>query len=121
MNHDPDPVGALDWLARAKELRPPSGMFVGGEERTARSGAVRAVHSPRDGAHLVDLAWADANDADAAVAEARRAFDQGPWPRLPARERGEVLLRFAELVEAHRDELALLVSLEMGKPIRVAW
>src|SRR5690349_17274545 len=103
MNLDPDPVGALDWPARAKELSLPSGMFVGGVERPARGGAVRGVHSPRDGAHLVDLAWADATDADAAVAEARRAFDQGPWPRMPARERGEILLAFADLVEQHRD------------------
>jgi gamma-glutamyl-gamma-aminobutyraldehyde dehydrogenase len=119
MTHDP--VEAVDWPAHARKLDLPSGIFVGGAPRPAHGGAVRPVHSPRDGAHLVDLAWADATDADAAVAEARRAFDQGPWPRLPARERGEVLLRFAELVEAHRDELALLVSLEMGKPIRVAW
>jgi gamma-glutamyl-gamma-aminobutyraldehyde dehydrogenase len=116
-----DPVAAVDWPARAAKLDLPSGIFVGGEERPARGGAVRSVRSPRDGAHLVDLAWADATDTDEAVASARRAFDQGPWPRLPARERGEVLLRFADLVDQHRDELALLVSLEMGKPIRVAW
>jgi 4-(gamma-glutamylamino)butanal dehydrogenase len=121
MNHDLDPVGAVDWRARVAQLRLPTGLFLGGAERPAHHGAVRPVHAPRDGAHLVDLAWADATDADAAVAEARRAFDQGPWPRLPARARGEVLLRFADLVDQHRDELALLVSLEMGKPIRVAW
>ena len=121
MNPETDPVAAVDWARRAAQLRPPAGLFVGGEQRPALSSAVRAVHTPRDGAHLVDLAWAGAADADAAVAAARRAFDHGPWPRLGARERGEVLLRFADLVEHHRDELALLVSLEMGKPIRPAW
>ncbi len=121
MNDDLDSVGAVDWPVRATKLALPGGIFVDGEERAARSGVVRQVHSPRDGAHLVDLAWADATDADAAVTAARQAFDQGPWPRLSARERGEVLLRFADLVDQHRDELALLVSLEMGKPIRVAW
>jgi gamma-glutamyl-gamma-aminobutyraldehyde dehydrogenase len=118
---EPDPVSAVDWSRRAKELRLPSGLFVAGEQRPSLSSAVRPVHSPRDGGHLVDLAWAGVADADAAVAEARRAFDRGPWPRMAARERGEVLLHFADLVQRHRDELALLVSLEMGKPIRPAW
>ena len=69
---------------------------------------------------LGQVPWGGADDADAAVAAARRAFDAGPWPRMHPRERGRVLQRLAELVEARRDELALLVSLEMGKPIRVA-
>ena len=117
---DPDHVAAVDWAAAATALTPPRGLFIGGEEREAAGGS-RPVHTPRDGSVVVDLAWADVADTDLAVAEARRAFDQGPWPRLAARERGEVLFRFADLVEQHRDELALLISLEMGKPIRQAW
>jgi gamma-glutamyl-gamma-aminobutyraldehyde dehydrogenase len=54
---------------------------------------------------------------DLAVAAARRAFDHGPWPRWTPAKRGRLLRRLAEVVEAHRAELALLVSLEMGKPI----
>jgi gamma-glutamyl-gamma-aminobutyraldehyde dehydrogenase len=114
-------VAEVDWTALARSTPLPQGMFIAGEERTAQSGESRAVITPRDGSTLVDLAWAGVADADAAVAAARQAFDRGPWPRMGARERGEVLLRFADLVEAHRDELALLVSLEMGKPIRHAW
>lgn len=113
-----DPVASTDWAARAASLAVPAATFVGGEQRGAAGR--RTITTPRDGSDLVDLAWADAADADRAVAEARRAFDHGPWPRLHPRERGEVLQAFAALVEAHRDELALLVSLEMGKPIRVA-
>lgn len=113
-----DVVGSTDWTARAAELRAPAGIFVGGEVRDAA--ATRAIVTPRDGSTVTELAWADADDANRAVAEARRAFDHGPWPRLHPRERGEVLQRFAALVDEHRDELALLVSLEMGKPIRVA-
>lgn len=113
-----DAVAAVDWVARARDLALPGGVFVGGEVRAAAG--TRPVVTPRDGSTLGELAWADAADADRAVAEARRAFDHGPWPRLHPRERGEVLQRFAALVDAHRDELALLVSLEMGKPIRVA-
>lgn len=116
-----DPVGRVDWAQRAASLALPQGLFVDGEERAAVGGERRGVRTPRDGSEVVELAWAGAADADAAVAAARRAFDEGPWPRMAARERGEALLRFAALVEEHRDEIALLVSLEMGKPIRHAW
>ncbi|BEL08626.1 aldehyde dehydrogenase [Actinoplanes sichuanensis] len=109
----------VSWIERAEAVRPPRGLWIGGEERAAATS--RTIVTPRDGAALGELAWADAADADAAVAAARRAFDHGPWPRLAARERGETLLRWADLVEQHRDELALLVTLEMGKPIRHAW
>jgi gamma-glutamyl-gamma-aminobutyraldehyde dehydrogenase len=98
----------------------PGGLFIGGEERAAVAGVRRPVVTPRDGSVLTEIAWADVADADAAVAAARRAFDQGPWPRMAARERGEILLHFADLVERRRDEIARLVTLEMGKPISYA-
>lgn len=113
-----DHISETDWASLAVDLSLPEGIFVGGEFRAA-SGA-REIHTPRDGSALGELAWADAADADHAVAEARRAFDHGPWPRLHPRERGEVLQAFAALVDQHRDELALLISLEMGKPVRIA-
>jgi gamma-glutamyl-gamma-aminobutyraldehyde dehydrogenase len=113
-----DHISETDWASLAVDLSLPEGIFVGGEFRAA-SGA-REIHTPRDGSALGELAWADAADADHAVAEARRAFDHGPWPRLHPQERGEVLQAFAALVDQHRDELALLISLEMGKPVRIA-
>lgn len=109
----------VDWIAAAGRVDVPKGIFVGGEER-ATVGR-KDIVTPRDGTSLGEMAWAGAADADAAVAAAREAFDHGPWPRMTARERGETLLRWADLVEQHRDELALLVTLEMGKPIRHAW
>lgn len=111
-------VDTIDWSARAAVLELPDGLFVDGRRESAES---RREHiTPRDGSVLGEVPWAGRGDTDRAVAAARRAFDEGPWPRMHPRERGEVLLRFAALVEQHRDELALLVSLEMGKPIRVA-
>ncbi|WP_084598879.1 aldehyde dehydrogenase family protein [Actinoplanes subtropicus] len=95
-------------------------MIIGGVERESLTGDRRQIVTPRDGSVLTEIPWSGVADADAAVAEARRAFDEGPWPRMPARERGEVLLRLADLVERHRDEIARLVTLEMGKPITVA-
>lgn len=113
-----DPVGSVDWVARLAGLMTPAGVFVGGEFR--ETGGVRDIVTPRDGSTIGQLAWADETAVERAVTEARRAFDHGPWPRLHPRERGEVLQRFAALVDEHRAELALLISLEMGKPIRVA-
>ena len=59
-------------------------------------------------------------DVDAAVLAARAAFDDGRWARQPPAARKKVLQRFAEAILAHRDELALLETLDMGKPIRFA-
>jgi gamma-glutamyl-gamma-aminobutyraldehyde dehydrogenase len=116
-----DPVAAVDWVRRARELTPPAALVVDGEGRAAASGETRVVRSPRDGRAVAEVAWAGERDADAAVRSARRAFDEGPWPRLHPRERGEALQALAAAVECHREELALLVSLEMGKPIRAAY
>ncbi|MGE2716224.1 aldehyde dehydrogenase family protein [Mycolicibacterium litorale] len=116
-----DYVGAKDWVSASRALTAPNGLFIDGVEQHSVSGTQKSITTPRDGTAITDLAWADEADADAAVAAARRAFDEGPWPRMAARERGETLLRFADLVEQNRDELALLIALEMGKPVRVAW
>lgn len=59
-------------------------------------------------------------EADAAVAAARRAFDDGPWPRMGFTERGRLLHRLADLVEGHADELAAADSHDMGKPVTQA-
>ena len=59
-------------------------------------------------------------DVDRAVAAARRAFEAGAWSALAPRERKAALLRLAALIEAHKEELALLETLDMGKPIRDA-
>ena len=56
-------------------------------------------------------------EADAAIAAARRAFDEGPWPQMGYAERGALLHRLADLVEEHAEELALLDTRDMGKPI----
>jgi len=90
-----DPVSTIDWRERAARAEIGAGMLVGGELRAATDGATRAIHSARDGSVLVDLAWAQPADADAAVAAAREAFDRGRWPRMHARERGEILQEFA--------------------------
>ena len=116
-----DPVAATDWRQLAAAPNIPGGIFICGERRATNDGSTRTERSARDGSTLVKLAWAQPADADAAVAAARTAFDHGRWPRLHPRERGEILQHFADLVEEHRKEIALLISLEMGKPIRAAY
>jgi 4-(gamma-glutamylamino)butanal dehydrogenase len=103
-----------DWIVRADQMQFPTPCGDGVD-------ATFAVTSPRDGHVLTQVPAAASDEVDRAVADARRAFDYGPWSRMPGVERREVLLRLAELLEAHRSELALLVSLEMGMPITEAY
>jgi acyl-CoA reductase-like NAD-dependent aldehyde dehydrogenase len=111
------PTPATDWHARARSLSIQSQAFIDGRYVPAASGATFECVSPIDGRLLARVASTDVADADLAVAAARRAFDSGVWSRQPPRERKRVLLRFAELILENRDELALLETLDMGKPI----
>ncbi|KVI06341.1 Aldehyde dehydrogenase, conserved site-containing protein [Cynara cardunculus var. scolymus] len=70
---------------------------------------------PRTGEVIANVAEGDAEDINRAVSAARKAFDEGPWPKMTAYERSCVLLRFADLVEKHNDELAALESWNNGK------
>ncbi len=119
--HKPAPTTKDEWLALLGSLRIPEGMWVDGAWAGARSGATTPLTAPRDGQVVAHLPAADEADIDAVVQSARRAFLRGDWSRLQPRERGEVLIRWADLLEEHRDELALLIALEMGKPVTDAW
>lgn len=91
-------------------------LFIDGKWVDARSGKVFDTHNPATGALLAQVAEGDAADIDLAVVAARRAFE-GPWSRFKPAERQLLLLRFADLVEKHIDELATLDTLDMGAPI----
>ena len=84
----------------------------------ALSGRTFECVSPIDGRRLAQVAACEQADVDIAVAGARRAFEQGAWAAQPPAARKRALLRFAELIEAATEELALLETLDMGKPIR---
>jgi acyl-CoA reductase-like NAD-dependent aldehyde dehydrogenase len=111
------PTSVTDWHARARSLAIQSQAYIDGRYVPAASGETFDCVSPIDGRLLARVAATDVADADRAVAAARRAFEAGVWSRQPPRERKRVLLRFAELILQHRDELALLETLDMGKPI----
>ena len=106
------------WHERAAKLAIDGRAFIDGFRVDARSGTRFDCMSPIDGRKLAEVARCDAADADAAVASARGAFEDGRWSAMAPAERKRVLIRFADLMLAHRDELALLETLDMGKPIR---
>jgi acyl-CoA reductase-like NAD-dependent aldehyde dehydrogenase len=91
--------------------------FVDGDYVDAASGATFDCVSPGTGRVIAQVAACDSADVDRAVAGARRAFESGVWSRTAPKQRKKVLQRFAALIEEHADELALLETLDMGKPI----
>ncbi|MCQ8187511.1 aldehyde dehydrogenase [Streptomyces rugosispiralis] len=105
------------WLAAADQLTFETRPFIDGHFTDALSGDTFTSHSPRDGAVLAKVQAAGAEDVDRAVRGARDAFEDGRWRDLPPRERKGVLLRWADLIRENAEELALLDTLEMGKPI----
>ena len=93
-------------------------LFIGGEFVDALDGATFEVFNPHDGSKLADVAEAKQGDVDRAVAAARAAFPG--WSETPAAERGRLLLKLADAIEANAAELARLESLDTGHPIRDA-
>ena len=103
-----------DVLARA----PFKGrLLIDGEWCNAASGATLERRSPAHDHVVAIYAKADAEDAERAVAAARQAFDKGPWPRMKGADRAQVLRNVAEGILARKDELALMETLENGKPL----
>lgn len=98
----------------------PQGLFIDGNWRSARDGAVMDVVSPIDGRKLTTIADAGAADVDAAVHAARVAFDKGTWSRAAPAERKKVLFRIAELIERDALELAVLGVRDNGTEISMA-
>jgi aminomuconate-semialdehyde/2-hydroxymuconate-6-semialdehyde dehydrogenase len=94
--------------------------LIGGEERPAADGRTFESVNPATRRAWARVARGSAEDAAAAVAAARRAFDDGPWPRLPVAERARALHRLADLVEGQAEELGRMDATDMGKPIRQA-
>ncbi|MFM0306420.1 aldehyde dehydrogenase [Paraburkholderia sp. RL17-383-BIF-A] len=105
------------WQDKAATLTIEGRAFIDGEYRDADGGRTFDCLSPIDGKLLAKVADSGAADVDAAVAAARRAFDSGVWSGLNPRQRKAVLLRWAASIREHMDELALLETLDAGKPI----
>lgn len=106
-----------DWQQLAQSLKIEGRAFIDGAYVPAASGQTFDCISPIDGRLLTKVAECGEADINAAVAAARRAFNQGVWAGLNPRARKAVMHKFADLLRANLDELALLETLDMGKPI----
>ncbi len=94
--------------------------FIGGNWLPSVSGKTFETIHPATEEVIAEVAEGDAADVDAAVAAAREALEKGPWSRMDARDRGHLMYRLADLIEAEKDDLAALETLDNGKPIRDA-
>src|SRR5579871_795115 len=111
-----EPV-SVSWHERARALTFRTQAFIDGRYVDAASGATFDTVNPATGKLLARVAAGDSEDIDRAVAAARTAFRKGVWAQLAPARRKKILLRFADAIFANREELALLETLDMGKPI----
>jgi len=105
------------YVAIAQGLALPSQAFIDGRSVPSARGRTFQTTNPATGEVLGQVAACDAQDVDTAVAAAKAAFADGRWHKRSPNERKQVLLRFAALLEQHADELAVMESLDSGKPV----
>ena len=106
-----------EYLAIAANLDMPRTAFIDGKFRPG-SGEKFATVNPATREDLVEISGCNAEDVDIAVQKAREAFEQGSWSKLHPSERKDVLIRLCKLITRNRRELAVMESLDSGKPIR---
>lgn len=107
-----------EYQSIAADLNPAAMSFIDGSYRPAKSGATLPTVNPATGDVITEIAACDADDVDFAVEKARDAFDSGSWSKLHPSERKEVLIKLTKLIKRNARELAVLESLDSGKPIR---
>ncbi len=95
-------------------------LLIDGKWTDAQSGETFETLNPATEEPITSVALGAAADIDAAVAAARKAFDEGPWPRMMPAERQRILQKLGDLIEANGEELAWIESLDNGKPVKVA-
>ncbi|MBD8528936.1 MULTISPECIES: aldehyde dehydrogenase [unclassified Massilia] len=111
-------LSAAAYAALADNIALPTQAFVDGAFRPALSGETFATTNPATGKVLAQIAACGPEDVDVAVTRAKAAFEDGRWSDLAPSARKQTLLRFADLLEQHAHELAVMESLDSGKPIR---
>ena len=106
-----------EYRALAEALDPPRSPFIDGKYQPGR-GPAMATTNPATGAEIAQISTASAEDVDLAVTKAREAFDQGRWAKLDPEIRKDVLIRLCKLITRNRRELAVMESVDSGKPIQ---
>src|SRR6266699_5567511 len=105
---------------KTTEISFPTQILIDGQFRDALSGQTFETLNPATGKKLADVAAAGKEDIDLTVSAARKAFENGPWARMSGRERGRILYKVAQLIRERQGELAILESMDNGKPISEA-
>lgn len=105
------------WAKLSTQLKLDGRAFINGKRVAASSGALFDCISPINGKKIAEITRCDAVDIDVAVASARTAFEDGRWANKPPRERKMVMVRFSELLLQNAETLALMETLDMGKPV----
>ena len=111
------PATHAEWAAFAGSLKIETGLYIDGQFVPAKSGETFDCVSPTTGEVIAVMAKGGAADIDAAVASSLAAWNDGRWHKQAPRTRLAIMLKWADLVEAHSHELAALESMDMGKPI----
>ena len=107
-----------DWTDAAATISAPNQLLIEGAHTDSLSGERFSAINPATGEAITEVALGGAGDIDVAVKSARAAFEDGRWSQRSPRDRGQVLIRLAELIHANTEELQLLDTLDVGKPIR---
>jgi acyl-CoA reductase-like NAD-dependent aldehyde dehydrogenase len=107
----------IDWLSRYRSLTLEVRNFIDGRWRSLEGADAIEKWSSRDGSLICRFPGGDLQQADDAVASARRAFEDGRWSKLPVQRRKDILYKLAALIEEHHEEFALLECVDVGKPI----
>ncbi len=98
----------------------PRKMLIDGKWVNSISGKTFPTYNPATGEVLAQVAEGDKQDVDAAVKAARKAFESGPWSRMSATQRGKIIWKLGDLLEANTEQFAMLETLDNGKPLTVA-
>lgn len=105
------------WIEQQNDTSIEWRAFINGEYQAALDGSTFNTVNPATDSHLTDLARCKAEDVDLAVASAKQAFAKGDWKDASPAQRKKVLLAFADLIDEHKEQMALLETLDTGKPI----
>ncbi len=111
----PEPISAIQTF-----LNRPQKLLIDGKRVDAASGETFEVLDPATNKRLTSVPRGGAEDIDRAVAAARRAFESGPWKKITVSERGKLIWKLADLIEANLEEFAQLETLDNGKPIAIS-
>lgn len=111
------PTTHAEWSAFSASLKIETGLFIDGQFVSAKAGERFDCINPFSGEVIASMDKGQAADMDAAVASCLRAWQDGRWHKQSPRARLAIMLKWADLVEAHKHELAALESMDMGKPV----